>query len=79
MSEIIKACPHCGGESSPVSMICRNRNGYKIFVHCEICGARGKHYHSDRDINEQLDDDIINKAITAWNMRQCERGESEND
>lgn len=69
----IKKCPHCGGLADLNKNYSYKTRSYFVFVKCDICGATGKTYHSERNPAEAgWNSQQCNDAIAAWNMRTKE-------
>lgn len=75
---IIKGCPHCGGTACLNSNYSYKCHSYFVFVKCDICGAQGKVYNSEREpaADEWQGQSCID-AIKAWNMRTTEQEANE--
>lgn len=71
---MIKTCPHCGGSATLNANYSYKLRSYLVFVKCEICGAQGKLYRSEKDPEtDNWESFPCNSAIDAWNMRAEDR------
>lgn len=84
MSEL-KPCPFCGCEV--IHHFARyGRNGWFLFVRCEVCGAESKKIGLGEYFKAPEDDivfwnckdvlSILKKLNAAWNMRNYKGGEN---
>ena len=69
-NDVIKGCPHCGGEALLNSNYSYKYRSYFVFVKCDICGAQGKIYKSDTEpAADEWNNQSCTDAVKAWNMR----------
>lgn len=69
----IKPCPHCGGPACLNSSYSYKTRNYFAFVRCEVCGAQGKTYRSEKaPAEEDWNNYACKSAIEAWNLRYKE-------
>lgn len=69
-TENIMPCPHCGCFAHLIAE-CSCSGEWRVFVRCDICGARGKSFlcRNGEPSNDNPEDDASDRAIKAWNMR----------
>ena len=82
--EHLKPCPFCGCDIAGISAR-YGRNGWFLFVQCEVCGAESKKFGIGRNANIPNDDNefwecekvqiAASKAAKAWNVRRCNDAE----
>lgn len=80
MYDKLKPCPFCGCDVTGCSAKF-GRNGWFLFIHCDVCGAESKKFGIGKNVDVPDDDDefwqcgkVIHakeKAYKAWNMRRC--------
>ena len=76
----LKLCPFCGCLVSGCSAR-YGRNGWFVFVHCDVCGTESKKFRAGNNTQVPDNDDEFwqcdrvicaeEKACKAWNMRRC--------
>ena len=78
--EPIKPCPHCGGSAVLNSNYSYKIRSYFIFVKCEVCGAQGKMYTSNRDpVETKWNNAPCNNAVDAWNLLTSDRNDDDDE
>lgn len=78
---IIKRCPHCGGEAQLYSSYSYKMDTFFLYIKCEICGAQGKSVRTKDDPKEVniWETRACQNALAAWNMRVGEDYEESQD
>lgn len=73
MYEILKGCPHCGGDASLNVNYSERAGGYFVMIKCSVCKSQGKTYFSEENPeNEPRSNEASWNAVKAWNMRYYE-------
>lgn len=74
--EVLKPCPHCGGEANLINCDSVKRKRIFVYVKCSVCGAQGKTFTIGRNA-EMGENNPANKwAANAWNLRTERNGEA---
>lgn len=67
--EVLKPCPHCGGEANIINCYSPVRKRIFVYVKCAVCGAQGKTFTTGKNA-EMGENNPANKyAANAWNIR----------
>lgn len=84
--EELRPCPFCGC-NVPGCSAKYGRNGWFLFVKCDVCGAEGKKFGVGTNAGVPDNDEEFwqcgkvvraeEKAIRMWNMRRCADAEQD--
>ena len=71
MSDEIRPCPFCGGDSFTAWVRQGSKYTRLVYLECDLCGARtrARVYYSTRDDMVDFDDPGTKACIEAWNRR----------